>query len=448
MNQEVFYPLKSIGEVFSFIFGCVKVDIEHEKETLVDNFNEIFNSNINFHEIEPLLSKFCYFFGFNYKELSEKFKLLDDKLNARKNFVYPPVKNCLFCNDSLIFYEAKEILTYTKNGSQIMTFSKFKCSFCHIIYEIDRYLIRGEWFYYSECLSNYIYLSSYIVFERSLLENLNVHIIKNNVSFKGFTDAYNEGHKNVSIKPLCRKRLSEIWFTYKIRKFNVKFGLENSYFDPKFTEQYLQNNISEFIAIYSNYWTEKHLSECSSKFLLCKNSSKVIKQIFYKNLTNLLLKVCFDGNQKCRRLRCLAEIQPEIFCDETPVLESYFCIKHKENTVNLSNEEFSQPIDFDSIIDHRNQASKGYEYKLKFDSVPEFRWMPESYVQKWPNALNIFLKKINNYSDSECNVEKDLCYNKRKTGAVVTGIISCGILLHFNEILKGESLNSVRESVH
>ncbi|RNA20907.1 hypothetical protein BpHYR1_000844 [Brachionus plicatilis] len=146
-----------------------------------------------------------------------------------------------------------------------------------------------------------------------------------------FTDAYNDEHRDGSVKPFCRKRLREIWFTYKIRKSMIRFIVLNFYYAKK--------------------------------------------QLYLMEIRNV-----------------------DVFALE----------------------EFS-------LIATRN------------------------YIQKLPNALNVYLKRINNRDDLKCNVDKDLCFNKRKTGGIVTGITICGLILQSMKLLKAgwviNSKNSVLNQV-
>ena len=63
-------------------------------------------------------------------------------------------------------------------------------------------------------------------------------------------------------------------------------------------------------------------------------------------LTNKV-PVVFDGNQKCRRLRCLAQNVDGFLCDETPDLENYFCSDHKN--FNIKSISGVQPGKFNKI---------------------------------------------------------------------------------------------------
>ncbi|RNA23177.1 hypothetical protein BpHYR1_037880 [Brachionus plicatilis] len=157
-----------------------------------------------------------------------------------------------------------------------------------------------------------------------------------------------------------------------------------------------------------------------------------------------------NTNQLTEIVHLCGNLSKKLTIDE--IIEAKILISLKNSIVYLSEfsrKKFGKELDFirasefESIIDHRKSAI-GIEYKLKFDSSPYYRWVQENFIQKWPNALNVYLKRINNRDESKCNVDKDLCFNKRKTGGIVTGITSCGLILHFNEIVKEESLSSLQ----
>ncbi|RMZ94750.1 hypothetical protein BpHYR1_024155, partial [Brachionus plicatilis] len=219
MNKLKIFPLKNNEEVFSLIFLCLKLDLDYEKETLTEDFNAEFDHNLQPENVTPILLKLCYYNELNFGNILMKFRQLTCRLKSRQKYVCPPVKKCLKCQNSLSSKEVKNAITYTTKVSEVMKFIKTQCSDCCIIYENDRYLIKGEKFFYTQSFSNRLFR---------------------------FADAYNDQHRDRSVKPLCRKRL-----------------------------------------------------------------------------------IVFDGNQKCRRLRCLAQNDDGFLCDEAPDLENYFCSGHK-----------------------------------------------------------------------------------------------------------------------
>lgn len=103
-------------------------------------------------------------------------------------------------------------------------------------------------------------------------------------------------------------------------------------------------------------------------------------------------------------------------------------------------------VDFTSIINHRDRTNCR-EYLVKFESLPNLRWMTVFELSKWPKALDMYLKKINNIIPDGCRLENCLCFNKKKTGGLLAGLTPCGIFISFSEIINGESLKKVFEEV-
>lgn len=65
----------------------------------------------------------------------------------------------------------------------------------------------------------------------------------------------------------------------------------------------------------------------------------------------------------------------------------------------------------------------------------------------WRDTLDRYWKIENNRTYHECEVQKDLCLNKRKTGGIVVGASPCGLFLNFFEIIKGESISTICDNL-
>ena len=90
----------------------------------------------------------------------------------------------------------------------------------------------------------------------------------------GYSEAYNQQFKIQNIKPLSRKRLSEMWFTFKLRQINNIYGINVDFIDAKSTEIILDEFNPIMVQKFTEKWTSTHLNICNTEFHKCINTSK------------------------------------------------------------------------------------------------------------------------------------------------------------------------------
>ncbi|CAF0846898.1 unnamed protein product [Brachionus calyciflorus] len=297
---------------------------------------------------------------------------------------------------------------------------------------LDRYGSPGNEYFYNFVQVQFFKLSNQTMFSRDFLIDLDNHITRNQVTFEGYTDAYNRKLNDNDVL-LYRKRLSEIWFGFKIRQYQNLYDQTLKCFDLKESESFLENFIPKFQSDLLLLWNKKHDFICSSS--ICKET------------------VVFDGNLKCNRLRCIVSndafnITNNFGCPETASLNSYYCKKHIENK-SIDSKNYP-PDDFLMIQSHRKKKDGKYEFITLFDKPPKTRVIEEEIVEKWTSVYGDYFKEYHkkNTIIQSCQVDKDFNLNKRRTTGILLGAAGCGFVLNFQEMIKSESLNLVSKFLY
>ncbi|RNA37027.1 hypothetical protein BpHYR1_017455 [Brachionus plicatilis] len=384
--MEILYPFNEIFELFCFAFLSLKLDLRYEKELLVEIFNSQFKHCLTIEHVDALVEKFMFLSKTDFSKAKLIFNSLQKMLSKRKRFVTPPIEFCLSCKKYLVIENKKEKITYTKNGSLVYDFISLVCLSCDTVYETDRYSKQNKTYFYPEEKDDtleFICLSRQTAFEVALIENNGINVTINAVSFEAEfpTKDFFSFLKYTG----CQKKGALYAVSRFTNAYNEEFQLKNHK------------------ALY-----RKRLSE-----------------IWFSDINYCKSSVVFDGHQKCSRLRCLAEVEKEVYCEETPIPDSYFCFEQRNFRVDDKDELFffikrenhlknTLLVDFSSIINHRDNK-KFREYQVK--------------------------------SDNGCNLEDGLCFNKKKTWGLLTGLAPCGLFISFCEIVIGESIKSLWEEV-
>ncbi len=69
---------------------------------------------------------------------------------------------------------------------------------------------------------------------------------------------------DTNVKPLQRKRLSEAWFSFRIKLFKFNMSPEENFeeIDSKDTESYLEKNLIQWCEYFSQKWIVIHDKTC------------------------------------------------------------------------------------------------------------------------------------------------------------------------------------------
>ncbi|CAF1102745.1 unnamed protein product [Brachionus calyciflorus] len=408
------------------MYFALEFEIQYDSGIIKDYFSEKYQKNIDPNSLECLMSKFCFLMGTNivaFKNLKNDLKII---LRKKTESVYPDILVCKFCESKLISYDSSILYTYSLNKSGNVRFIRKSCTKCQAFYEIDRYGIGAKTYFYEFSSTKYFKLSNQTVFHLDILIDISHHIARNNMTFEGYSEVYN--HKNgETSRTLNRKRLSEIWFSYQLRKYQNIFDENLKCFDSKNTEFFLEGCLSKIHKSLFDDWIIIHEKQCRDE--VCKST------------------VILDGNLKCNRLRCIVDYdssdENSFGCPETPKIGSYYCEKHIIS--NMINNDFLPPDDFVMIHSHQKNKKGEIIFHVKFNSAPKNRFIEKSIVEKWTAEYDAYIKNYNKTKTEKlsCILNKDLFFNKKHTAGITLGATGCGFILNFKEMIRSESLKFV-----
>lgn len=258
-------PLNSFEQVFNFVYLFIETKDRDNFNSLVEFFNYQYDTNLSVMQVNCLAEKLKLFLGINFHSLILNYNNLSDKVKSLKKIIRPPLSNCLRCNRVLSRKVFKNTLTYYIDGPKETIQEILDCRICRIEYKYDKYSEDDIYMTYpNSCETSIFYLSDYLSFDIGLIFNLNHHILRNGVTFEGYADVYNEKILNDKYK-LNRKRLSEAFFSYNIKRLyhNSLDGLQD--INPKNTEEVLENLLPSFSLKFSREWSKIHDSSCLIK---------------------------------------------------------------------------------------------------------------------------------------------------------------------------------------
>ena len=143
-----------------------------------------------------------------------------------------------------------------------------RCHRCSIEYSFRNYTKCNssfEYLYSSKITSDYLATSRETCFEIKLLKYFDEQIIRNGVTFEGFSDSYNSLYYDVAdVRPLNRVRLAEAWYSFKIKQFILQDPSLQLDFksDSKSTESLLGNLIPLMKHSFALRWADIHKQHC------------------------------------------------------------------------------------------------------------------------------------------------------------------------------------------
>jgi hypothetical protein len=227
------------------------------------------------------VSKFNYLSNNAFSSFVQTYKKIKLEIENRDIIIYPPLENCSKCLSKLQYLSDKTILVYYYDGPKMVKCVQTECNQCQIKYNVNNFekSIAKESFLYGDNIKvDFIKTSNKTIFEAKLLIYLDEHICRNGMKFDGFSDSYNivnEERFNKNIRKLDRRRLSEAWFTFKIKQFLLEINSKNDIqdFESKHTEEFLKLNFEKLKNFFIEKWSKIHQKACDSKN--CHQTSKI-----------------------------------------------------------------------------------------------------------------------------------------------------------------------------
>ena len=165
----------------------MEMNSDFEMDNITKTFNDTFQQNVENSILKVAISKFK-----KISNIFEKVKRIKENMKTHNELVSVPVKKCITCNLELINFESNKTLTYCYDGCHQKEFLVAKCTVCKINYKTDCYETMDKKKYlYNDKIVKYVLTSSQTAFEITLLNWLDINIVRNQISFSGFSDAYN-----------------------------------------------------------------------------------------------------------------------------------------------------------------------------------------------------------------------------------------------------------------
>jgi hypothetical protein len=285
--KDALYPLQNLHQFYSFIFLIQNSD--EDLNYVSESFNSIYGTQYNVDSISILKSKFLHLFSFDHSDLNALFSNLSLKALNKKQYLLPPISQCISCKFFLEFSSTHKIIAYCFDSPKIMYFQVKRCARCNIDFSFRNYTYCSSsqsYLYPSSIKISHIATSKETCFEIKLLKYFNEQIIRNGVTFEGFTDSYNRLYPEaVNGRPLDRRRLAEAWYSYNIKqllfKENISTPILDFKSDSKSTEVFLSNNIISWKISHAIKWSELHKRNCTC--LNCENTCLYSFYCYYVN---------------------------------------------------------------------------------------------------------------------------------------------------------------------
>jgi hypothetical protein len=277
---KLIHPLQSVQELMGFIYLYFESHGEFDFNFLNEIFQRHFTTVLSFDTIRAIVSKFNYFSNNAFSNFVQTFKKIKLEIENREMIIYPPLDNCSKCLSKLQYLSDKTILVYYYDGPKMVKCVQTECNQCQIKFNVNNFekSITKEYFLYDNNIKvNFIKISNKTIFETKLLIYLDEHICRNGMKFDGFSDSYNcvnESSFKKNIRKLDRRRLSEAWFTFKIKQFLLEINDTSDIldFESKHTEEFLKLNFDKLKQFFIEKWSKIHKTECDSKN--CHQTSK------------------------------------------------------------------------------------------------------------------------------------------------------------------------------
>ena len=277
--KATLYPLVSLKQLYCLMFLVQESDGDHR--FVSSNFNDLFGTNYDVDSIKVLLAKFTTLFGTDDAGLSDLFSTLKLKAKLKRQFIVAPVSRCLKCNFILeTSRHSHKLIAYNFDSPKEMWYQVKQCMHCEISYSFRNYTHNksDQSFLYPLNLAlTHLATSSETCFEIKLLRYFHEQIVRNGVTFEGFCDSYNQLYPEfVGERPMNRIRLSEAWYSFRIKHY---LNLNNRTPDNPFpdfksdaTETFLESVISDWQDNFTVRTAAVHTTHC--KVLNCDLTGK------------------------------------------------------------------------------------------------------------------------------------------------------------------------------
>jgi hypothetical protein len=237
--------------------------------------------HLNFHSdfFKRFRERILFYYGVNFEVIKKYFLIFLNERELKKEIVCP-IKFCIHCKNELKIVQntKRKIRVYYFEGPvRLILYKKF-CHKCFITYDLSNYSDKNKinYIYPNFYEINFTKISDQTVIDNNLLHYFDELLMRNGITFEGFSDSYNEIHKKLNIS-LNRLRLSEAYFVFKIKSLyhnSSELNIEDIH--PKKTDDFLKDNFENYKIKFVKKWANIH-NEC--KISCCTSTSMFLSFI-------------------------------------------------------------------------------------------------------------------------------------------------------------------------
>jgi hypothetical protein len=295
MNKDFNYPFKSFKEVFTLLYLTANGKMNNDLDFITTTINKIFKSQYDTGLVSVAISKFQHLMGFDFITFGDHVQLLEKEISLKDVILEPPYKNCRICCSYLINNSSSNVTLFSQNNIRnAISVSKY-CKFCKILYNVDTYEENKVIKVYDfNAAVKFVQTSQETTFEIKILEDYDKTLARNAVTFTGFVDVFNMDRVAVNGRKLNYKRFEEAWFTWKLRKWILKYSnvtdkLEKAAFNSKNVDNIMETFLPQISVHFVEFWGNVHSLFCRGHEL-CKSFRKFLNYLCFNQLIMLRIK--------------------------------------------------------------------------------------------------------------------------------------------------------------
>ena len=263
---KTFFPFETFE--ICFIFFILFIDELDTNYFFLKGFmSKYFNLNFDSDFIKRFSNRIFFYYGVSFEAIKKYFLIFLNERELKKDIVCP-LKYCIHCKNELKIVQKtkRNIRVYFFEGPVRLMLSKKFCYKCFITYDLSNYTDKNKtsYIYPNYYEINFTKISDQTVIDNKLLHYFDELFMRNGITFEGFSDSYNEIHKNLNIS-LNRLRLSEAYFVFKIKSLYYNSSeLKIEDIHPKKTGDFLKDNFENYKIKFVKKWANIH-NECKIK---------------------------------------------------------------------------------------------------------------------------------------------------------------------------------------
>jgi hypothetical protein len=144
-QNQLFYPLKSLEQVYTLLYLSSKYHLDVELSSLTLTFNTVMQTQFNEQQLLFTIKKFYSLMATNEDSFFKLTESLEEKISQNKIIICEaPFLNCKYCKDALINTRKSNCLVFTLSGPKPGLLRSKYCKNCLITYNTDTFIKDGS----------------------------------------------------------------------------------------------------------------------------------------------------------------------------------------------------------------------------------------------------------------------------------------------------------------